>query len=203
MSRWIWTVRHWVTINNLINNELLRFDELSDTPIIPQSVEDNQGHETCSCVLLLLLTPMNDDDVYEVQRLYPQIYIACHTDHVRAVSTKWRISSQDAAILVHLDRESGLRPRELAKHLGISSSTLSAYIARLSELGYLTSDPNKDDGRKREIRLTERGAEALSGTSVLDATRVKAVLKQLKPNDRKDALRGLKLLADAAKKISE
>jgi len=153
--------------------------------------------------VLLLLTPMNDDDVYEVQRLYPQIYIACHTDHVRAVSTKWRISSQDAAILVHLDRESGLRPRELAKHLGISSSTLSAYIARLSELGYLTSDPNKDDGRKREIRLTERGAEALSGTSVLDATRVKAVLKQLKPNDRKDALRGLKLLADAAKKISE
>ena len=47
---------------------------------------------------------MNDDDVFEVQRLYPQIYIACHTDHVRAVSTKWRISSQDASILVHLDQ---------------------------------------------------------------------------------------------------
>ena len=39
---------------------------------------------------------MNDDDVFEVQRLYPQIYLACHTDHVRAASTKWRISSQDA-----------------------------------------------------------------------------------------------------------
>jgi len=82
---------------------------------------------------------MNDDDVFEVQRLYPQIYLACHTDHVRAVSTKWRISSQDASILVHLDRESGLSPRELASHLGVAPSTLSAAIARLSELGYLTS----------------------------------------------------------------
>ena len=146
---------------------------------------------------------MNDDDVYEVQRLYPQIYIACHTDHVRAVSTKWRISSQDAAILVHLDRETGVRPRELAKHLGISSSTLSAYIARLSELGYLTSDPNKDDGRRREIRLTELGAQAMSGTSVLDAARVRKLLRELGPADRKEALRGLRLLADAAKKMSD
>ncbi|HLM24731.1 MAG TPA: hypothetical protein VK274_06710 [Pyrinomonadaceae bacterium] len=28
---------------------------------------------------------MSDDDVFEIQRLYPQIYIACHTDHVRAL----------------------------------------------------------------------------------------------------------------------
>ena len=146
---------------------------------------------------------MSDDDVYELQRLYPQIYIACHTDHVRAVSTKWRISSQDAAILVHLDREHGVSPRELAHHLGISASTLSAYLARLSALGYLTNEPGKSDGRRREIRLTERGAEAMSGTSVLDATRVRKLLKKLKPADREEALRGLKLLADAAKKMSD
>jgi DNA-binding MarR family transcriptional regulator len=146
---------------------------------------------------------MSDDDVYELQRLYPQIYIACHTDHVRAVSTKWRISSQDAAILVHLDREYGLSPRELAKHLSISSSTLSAYLARLSALGYLTNEASKNDGRRREIRLTERGAQAMSGTSVLDAARVRKLLKGLKPADRKDALRGLKLLADAAKKMPD
>jgi DNA-binding MarR family transcriptional regulator len=144
-----------------------------------------------------------NDDVYELQRLYPQIYLACHTDHVRAVSTKWRISSQDASILVHLDREQGLSPRELAKHLGISASTLSAHIARLSKLGYLTSEANENDGRRREIRLTERGAEALSDTSVLDAARVGKLLKRLKPAERKEALRGLKLLADAAKKMSD
>lgn len=146
---------------------------------------------------------MTDEDVHELQRLYPQIYLACHTDHVRAVSTQWRISSQDSAILVHLDREYGLSPRELAKHLGISSSTLSAYLARLSALGYLTNEANKNDGRRREIRLTERGAEALSATSVLDAARVKALLNKLRPSERKEALQGLRLLADAAKKISD
>lgn len=143
---------------------------------------------------------MSNDDIYELQRLYPQIYIACHTDHVRAVSTKWRISSQDSSILVHLDREKGLSPRELAKHLGISSSTLSAHVARLSDLGYLTTEADRSDGRRREIRLTERGAEALSATSVLDAARVKALLNRLTPRERKEALYGLRLLADAAKK---
>lgn len=146
---------------------------------------------------------MTDDDVFEVQRLYPQIFVACHTDHVRAASTTWRISSQDASILVHLDRDSGLSPRTLADHLGVAPSTLSAAIARLAELGYLTSKPNDADRRKRELRLTARGAEAIASTSVLNAERVRAMLSKLKPDERKAAVRGLALLARAARKLNE
>ena len=146
---------------------------------------------------------MTDDDVFEVQRLYPQIYLACHADHVRAASTRWRISSQDASILVHLDRESGLSPRALAAHLGVAPSTLSASLARLAELGYLTSEPHKTDRRKRELRLTARGAEAISSTSVLNAERVQALLNKLKPDERKTAIRGLALLAQAARRLND
>ena len=145
---------------------------------------------------------MSADDIYEVQRLYPQVYLACHTNHVRAASTRWKLSAHDSAILSHLDRSIGLSPRSLAKHLSVTPSTLSASIKRLTNLGYLTCDAPADDKRRREIRLTDRGAEAMAATSVLDGDRVRELLEKLKPADRRTALAGLALLAQAARKLT-
>ena len=142
---------------------------------------------------------MLDELVTEVQRLYPQIYIACHVDHVRSTSTQWKLSSRDSSILSHLDREHATSPRELADHLAVASSTLSATIARLERLGYITSDAGPDR-RTRELRLTSKGAQAMSSTSVLDADRVRAALEQLSASERKQAVKGLALLARAARK---
>lgn len=146
---------------------------------------------------------MSADDVLEVQRLYPQIFIACHRNHVRAASTRWKLSSHDSAILSHLNRKTGVSARSLAKHLGVAPSTLSASIKKLANLGYLTCDAPADDKRRRDIRLTERGAEAMSATSVLDRERVRAMLQNLNPNDRKAAVGGLALLARAAREITK
>jgi DNA-binding MarR family transcriptional regulator len=146
---------------------------------------------------------MREDDVSEVQRLYPQIYVACHNDHIRAASTEWRISSQDASILVHLNRDTGLRPSSLARHLGVAASTLSAAISRLEKLGYLSNQPAQEDKRRRELRLTERGAQAVSATSVLNAERVAALMQRLTRDERTAALHGLALLARAAREIKE
>jgi DNA-binding MarR family transcriptional regulator len=77
------------------------------------------------------MLPMSKEIVFEMQRLFPQIYLACHVDHVRAASTSWDLSSHDASILAHLDREKAIRPRALASHLSVAASTLSAAIARL------------------------------------------------------------------------
>jgi DNA-binding MarR family transcriptional regulator len=143
------------------------------------------------------------DEVFEIQRLYPQIFVACHNDHIRAASTGWRISSQDSSVLVHLDRNAGTRPSALAKHLGVTPSTLSATIARLEKLGYLSSTPHESDRRRRELRLTARGGEAIAATSVLDGDRVRAMVKKLTPAELKAAVRGLGLLARAAREIKE
>jgi len=85
----------------------------------------------------------------------------------------------------------------------VSPSTLSAAVARLTRLGYIISTPAENDRRRRELRLTPRGAEAIRSTSALDAERVRAMLGKLKPKERKEALRGLALLAEAARKLSD
>jgi DNA-binding MarR family transcriptional regulator len=143
-----------------------------------------------------------DADVRAVLRSYPQIYLACHVDHVRATSTEWQLSARDSAILSHLDVTSPISPRTLAAHLGITSSTLSAAIARLESLGYIRSGTNLDDKRKRELTLTDRGAEAMESTSVLDRTRVEKLLAALSPAEREIAIRGIELLAQAARALT-
>jgi DNA-binding MarR family transcriptional regulator len=147
------------------------------------------------------MLPMSKEIVFEMQRLFPQIYLACHVDHVRAASTSWDLSSHDASILAHLDREKAIRPRALASHLSVAASTLSAAIARLGQLGYLTSDPSPSDKRQRELRLTARGAEAIASTSVLDENRVRELLDRLTAKERAAALRGLQLLAQTARQM--
>ncbi len=144
---------------------------------------------------------MHDELVTEIQRLYPQIYMACHVDHIRKVSTQWKLSSLDSSTLSHLHRHDSTSPRDLAEHLGVAPSTLSATIARLERLGYITSETADGDRRKQELRLTARGAEAMSSTSVLDPARVKEVLARLTEKEQKEAVRGLTVLAQAATKL--
>jgi len=146
---------------------------------------------------------MRSEAVFEIQRLFPQIYLACHVDHVRAASTSWDLSSHDAAILAHLDLENSISPRTLAAHLSVAASTLSAAIARLSGLGYLASKASPTDKRQRELRLTPRGAEAIASTSVLDEKRVRQLLDKLDPQERAAGMRGLQLLAKAARQMKQ
>ena len=144
-----------------------------------------------------------DQDVYEVQRLYPMIYLACHIDHVRSSSTKWKLSSHDSSILAHMDVKESVTPRSLGRHLGVVPSTLSASLTRLTKLGYIESTTVAGDRRKKELRLTQVGAEAMASTSVLDADRVRTVLARLTPPERRAALKGLALLAKAARDSKE
>src|ERR1700686_2847337 len=146
---------------------------------------------------------MRCDAILEIQRLFPQIYLACHVDHVRAASTPWDLSSHDASILAHLDRENAISPHVLAAHLSVAASTLSAAIARLSRLGYLASEPSPSDKRHRELRLTARGAKAIAFTSVLDENRVRRLLGRLNAQERAAALRGIQLLAQAARQMKQ
>ena len=141
--------------------------------------------------------------VRQVQTWYPQIYLACHVDHKRSRTTGSGISPRDSSLLAHLDQRDPVTPAALAKHLRIGAPTLSAALKRLARLGYVSQSKDPNDARRTELRLTAAGARAMSESSVLEASRVQALLTRLAPTERARALDGLGLLARAAREMAE
>ena len=139
-----------------------------------------------------------EDQVRLLQQLYPRIYIACHTDHVRAATSSVQLSARDSAILAHFEDSKSLRPSKLARHLGVARSTLSQALKKLVALGYISSQKNETDHRHLNLQLTKQGREAMQAASVLDKDKVAQLLRQLTPAQRKTGLEGLAVLARAA-----
>jgi DNA-binding MarR family transcriptional regulator len=74
---------------------------------------------------------MNGNPIRAIQRYYPQIYFACHVDHVRKASTAHALSSHDSSVLSHFDETRPITPSALARHIGVGPSTFSAQLDRM------------------------------------------------------------------------
>jgi len=145
---------------------------------------------------------MRADLVLAVLIAYPQVYHACHRRHPRARTNPGRISARDAWILGHLHPTEPASPARLAAHLSLSPSTVSEAVKRLERLGYIARRRADGDGRRIELFLGPRGAEAMRGASVLDAERVRRMLAQLPVPKQAAAVKGLSLLAEAARALN-
>jgi len=131
--------------------------------------------------------------------LYSQIYFACHTRHVHDPESGRRVSARQASILSHLDSVEPTALSELAEHLGVTASTMSIAVDRLVRQGYVARVRADTDGRVRHVTLTAAGERLRNAQKVLDPDLVRAMLARLSPADRRAALRGLELLATAAR----
>lgn len=141
---------------------------------------------------------MSDSGVETVLRCYPQIYFACHRRHVRDPKTKAVLSAHQASVLDHLDELDGTSLQELAKHMGVTASTMSLMVDRLERGGYVRRDRSRQDGRRVDLRLTPSGVRIKRQQNVLEPELVAAMLDRLDKERRRVALAGLQLLADAA-----
>ena len=143
-----------------------------------------------------------DQDVFDVLRCYPQVYLACHVEHRTRASSPTGLTERDGSLLAHVD-DQGSSPAALARHLGIAPSTLSASLSRLEERGLLHVEGDPQDGRRRLVRLTATGRDAIASHSVLDPRRLALLLSQMSPDERRRAVEGLKALAQAARLYRE
>jgi DNA-binding MarR family transcriptional regulator len=144
---------------------------------------------------------MSRAEVETVLRCYPQIYFACHRRHVRDEKTHSVLSAHQAGILDHLDDVEGTSLLELARHMGVTASTMSLTVDRLERGGYARRARSKQDGRRVDLRLTPAGVRIKRQQKVLEPDLVSAVLALLDEKGRRRALRGLELLAAAAVKL--
>lgn len=141
---------------------------------------------------------MRNDPVGQVMELYPRIFFACHTRHVRDPRTRKALSAHQASILDHLDTVEPTCLMDLARHMGVTPSTMSLQMERLVRRGYVERSRDPQDRRRVNLRLTAAGERIREAKSVLEPPRVRGMLAQLAPEDLADALRGLGLLARAA-----
>lgn len=113
-----------------------------------------------------------EEAVLRVQSAYPRIYLACHSRHQNARTTR--------------------------EHIGVAKSTLSEALSGLEERGFATRSRDGGDGREALILRTAAGTHAMSGGSVLEAAWLASVLDRLSGEARTRAVDGLELLAQAA-----
>jgi DNA-binding MarR family transcriptional regulator len=108
------------------------------------------------------------------------------------------LSAHQASVIDHLDGAEPLHLRDLARHIGVTPSTMSLMIDRLEEGGYVRRRRNSSDQRKVDLLLTPSGVRIKERQKVLDPELVEELLRLLSFPHRKVALEGLRLLAGAA-----
>ena len=134
----------------------------------------------------------------DLMTLYPRIYIACHTRHVRDPQSQRTLSRHQASVLDHLDEVDPMTLNSLARHMGVTAGTMSLTIDRLERKGYVVRLRDVADRRRVHVRLTAAGVRVRDASSVLDPPLVEGLMSRLSADEREAAIRGLTLLANAA-----
>ena len=144
---------------------------------------------------------MVDDAARRLLEFYPRIYFACHLRHVRDPKTRRTLSAHQASILDHLDEREPVTLLDLARHMGVTASTMSLHVERLVRRGYVLRERDSRDGRRLRLRVSASGARIREANSVLDPERVRAMLSRLSAAERAEGLRGLEILAKDRKSV--
>jgi len=137
-------------------------------------------------------------DIETVLSALPRIQFACRATLVRDPISGTLLTEGQARILSQLHTTDPTMVTELAEYMGVTASTMSLNLKRLSETGFISRERDPDDRRVMNVRLTEAGGMIREALRELDPGRVEAMLTSLSGEERRLVVRGLAVLADAA-----
>ncbi len=112
----------------------------------------------------------------------------------RATEAEFGIGAAQCFVLRTLAETPGLSVNELAARTCTHQSSVSAVLGKLIERGLVTARASRDDGRRRRLRLTPKGARiAAAGPHAIQAKLIGAI-DAMRPEERRRLAQGLRRL---------
>lgn len=145
---------------------------------------------------------MSDRDTAEAVLSAYRRFRAADAAMLARIRSETRMSDNELSILRFLVQEAGrerdVMPREISRHLGISSASTTALIDRLERAGMVARVSHPTDRRSILIAATPEAEEVLASTVEAFEERIVALTNGLDETERRDVIAYLTALADAA-----
>jgi len=98
--------------------------------------------------------------------------------------------------LSFVNRRKGASLSEVADHIGLTLPSMSGLVDGLVTHGYITRKTQREDRRKMNLMLTERGEKMLQVAREGAITELSERLKRIQPNERATILRAMRILRE-------
>jgi DNA-binding MarR family transcriptional regulator len=149
--------------------------------------------------IYLTLPLMLEPRISRLLTAYPDIFLACHRQHLREDGGGRAITEHQASVLDHLDVERSITLSNLAEHMGVSRSTMSITVERLVRGAYVVRRRDRKGGRCVGLTLTANGLRVKEETGVLDPQLVREMFRLMPAEELEVALGGIERLATYAR----
>lgn len=131
---------------------------------------------------------MSADRLDEIARELGALYLSIERRIARraAEAGGGRLEKLSLSVLGRLDADGPMRPSALAHLVRLDLSTVSRHLAALEAEGLVRREPDPDDRRAWQVRVTRAGAEAVTIMRTRRREHMRRVLADWSADDRRE-----------------
>jgi DNA-binding MarR family transcriptional regulator len=143
---------------------------------------------------------IDDSVTFRISRLFSKI----NTGVARQLGNQFHLLLREWRALALLAQHEPMSASDLVERSPMDKASVSRAVARLTELGYIHTDPNPLDGRMQTIRLSRSGWSVYRKIAPLSVDRQASLLSVLTAAERKTFFSMLdRIEAQATKHFSD
>lgn len=124
---------------------------------------------------------IDDSVTFRISRLFSRI----NTGVARQLDNEFHLLLREWRALALLAQHEPMSASELVDRSPMDKASVSRAVARLTELGYIHTDPNPLDGRMQTLRLTRSGWAVYRKIAPLSVARQASLLSVLTTAEKK------------------